>query len=34
MAQRAGVPHIPMKRPDGAFLIAKGIVRDTTEGLD
>jgi glucosamine--fructose-6-phosphate aminotransferase (isomerizing) len=33
MAQRAGITHIPMKRHDGAFLIAKGLVRDTTQGL-
>jgi len=33
MARRAGVTHIPLKRPDGAFLIAKGLVRNTTEGL-
>jgi glucosamine--fructose-6-phosphate aminotransferase (isomerizing) len=33
MAQRAGIPHIPLKRHDGAFLITKGIVRDTAQGL-
>jgi glucosamine--fructose-6-phosphate aminotransferase (isomerizing) len=33
MAHRAQVPFIPMKRHDGAFLIAKGLVRDTAEGL-
>jgi glucosamine--fructose-6-phosphate aminotransferase (isomerizing) len=33
MAQRAGITHIPLKRHDGAFLIAKGLVRDTTRGL-
>jgi glucosamine--fructose-6-phosphate aminotransferase (isomerizing) len=33
MARRAGVTHIPLKRPDGAFLIAKGLVRDSTQGL-
>ncbi|MDB5394089.1 MAG: hypothetical protein JWM91_1595 [Rhodospirillales bacterium] len=33
MAQRAGITHIPMKRHDGAFLIAKGIVRGTAQGL-
>jgi glucosamine--fructose-6-phosphate aminotransferase (isomerizing) len=33
MAQRAGITHIPLKRHDGAFLIAKGIVRDTAQGL-
>lgn len=33
MAARAGVPFIPMRRHDGTWLIAKGIVRDTTEGL-
>ena len=33
MAQRAGITHIPLKRHDGAFLIAKGLVRDSAEGL-
>ena len=33
MAQRAAIRHIPLKRADGAFLIAKGIVRDTAQGL-
>jgi glucosamine--fructose-6-phosphate aminotransferase (isomerizing) len=33
MAARAGIPYIPMRRHDGTWLIAKGIVRDTTEGL-
>jgi glucosamine--fructose-6-phosphate aminotransferase (isomerizing) len=33
MAARAGIPFIPMRRHDGTWLIAKGIVRDTTEGL-
>jgi len=33
MAARAGIAHIPMRRHDGAWLIAKGIVRDTTDGL-
>jgi glucosamine--fructose-6-phosphate aminotransferase (isomerizing) len=33
MARRAGVTHIPLKRPDGAFLIAKWLVRDSTQGL-
>jgi glucosamine--fructose-6-phosphate aminotransferase (isomerizing) len=33
MAQRAGITHIPLKRRDGAFLIAKGLVRDGAEGL-
>jgi glucosamine--fructose-6-phosphate aminotransferase (isomerizing) len=34
MARRAGITHIPLKRHDGAFLIAKGIVRDSAEGLE
>jgi glutamine---fructose-6-phosphate transaminase (isomerizing) len=33
MAARAGIPFIPMRRHDGTWLIAKGIVRDSTEGL-
>ena len=33
MAARAGIAFIPMRRHDGTWLIAKGIVRDTTEGL-
>jgi len=33
MAHRAGITHIPMKRHDGAFLIAKGIVREAAQGL-
>jgi glucosamine--fructose-6-phosphate aminotransferase (isomerizing) len=33
MAQRAGITHIPLKRHDGAFLIAKGLVRDSAQGL-
>jgi glucosamine--fructose-6-phosphate aminotransferase (isomerizing) len=39
MARRAGIARIPLytvlplKRHDGAFLIAKGIVRDTADGL-
>jgi glucosamine--fructose-6-phosphate aminotransferase (isomerizing) len=33
MARRAGVTHIPLKRHDGAFLIAGGLVRNNTEGL-
>jgi glucosamine--fructose-6-phosphate aminotransferase (isomerizing) len=38
MARRAGISRIPLytlplKRHDGAFLIAKGLVRDTAEGL-
>jgi glucosamine--fructose-6-phosphate aminotransferase (isomerizing) len=33
MAARAGIAFIPMRRHDDAWLIAKGIVRDTTEGL-
>jgi glucosamine--fructose-6-phosphate aminotransferase (isomerizing) len=34
MARRAGIQAIPLKRQDGAWLIAKGIVRETTTGLD
>jgi glucosamine--fructose-6-phosphate aminotransferase (isomerizing) len=33
MAARAGIPYIPMRRQDGTWLIAKGLVRDTDEGL-
>jgi glucosamine--fructose-6-phosphate aminotransferase (isomerizing) len=33
MAARAGIPYIPMRRHDGTWLIAKGIVRDSTQGL-
>jgi glutamine---fructose-6-phosphate transaminase (isomerizing) len=33
MAARAGVDHIPRRRIDGAWLIAKGIVRETAQGL-
>ena len=33
MAARAGVSAIPLKRRDGAWLIAKGLVRTTAEGL-
>jgi glucosamine--fructose-6-phosphate aminotransferase (isomerizing) len=33
MAARAGVAHIPLRRHDGAWLIAKGIVRERSEGL-
>ncbi len=33
MAARAGIPHIPMRRHDETWLIAKGIVRDRTQGL-
>jgi hypothetical protein len=34
MAARAGIPHIPMRRHDEAWLIAKGIVRRSAQGLD
>jgi glucosamine--fructose-6-phosphate aminotransferase (isomerizing) len=34
MAADAGVPHIPMRRHDGTWLIAKGIVRSTAAGLE
>jgi glucosamine--fructose-6-phosphate aminotransferase (isomerizing) len=34
MAARAGIPYIPMRRHDGTWLIAKGIVRDSSLGLD
>jgi glucosamine--fructose-6-phosphate aminotransferase (isomerizing) len=34
MAARAGIPYIPMRRQDGTWLIAKGIVRDSGRGLD
>jgi glucosamine--fructose-6-phosphate aminotransferase (isomerizing) len=33
MAARAGVPHIPMRRHDDAWLIAKGIMRRSAQGL-
>jgi glucosamine--fructose-6-phosphate aminotransferase (isomerizing) len=33
MAARAGIPFIPMRRHDEAWLIAKGIVRDSAQGL-
>jgi glutamine---fructose-6-phosphate transaminase (isomerizing) len=33
MAARAGIPHIPMRRHDDTWLIAKGIVRESTQGL-
>lgn len=33
MAARAGIPHIPMRRHDDTWLIAKGIVRDSAQGL-
>jgi len=33
MAVRAGVPHIPLRRVDGTWLICKGIVRDSVGGL-
>jgi glucosamine--fructose-6-phosphate aminotransferase (isomerizing) len=33
MAVRAGIAHIPLRRHDDAWLIAKGIVRNTTTGL-
>lgn len=33
MAVRAGIPHIPLRRTDGTWLICKGIVRDSTGGL-
>jgi glutamine---fructose-6-phosphate transaminase (isomerizing) len=33
MAARAGIPYIPMRRHDGTWLIAKGLVRDTNAGL-
>jgi glucosamine--fructose-6-phosphate aminotransferase (isomerizing) len=33
MAARAGVDHIPRRRVDDAWLIAKGIVRETAKGL-
>jgi glucosamine--fructose-6-phosphate aminotransferase (isomerizing) len=33
MAVRAGVPHIPLRRVDGTWLICKGIVRDSGGGL-
>jgi glucosamine--fructose-6-phosphate aminotransferase (isomerizing) len=34
MAARAGIPFIPMRRHDGTWLIAKGIVRDKIAGLE
>jgi glutamine---fructose-6-phosphate transaminase (isomerizing) len=33
MAARAGIPHIPLRRQDGTWLIAQGIVRDSAQGL-
>ena len=33
MAVRAGVPHIPLRRADGTWLICKGIVKDNSGGL-
>jgi glucosamine--fructose-6-phosphate aminotransferase (isomerizing) len=33
MAARVGVPHIPMRRHDDTWLIAKGIVRNSAQGL-
>jgi glucosamine--fructose-6-phosphate aminotransferase (isomerizing) len=33
MAARAGVDHIPRRRIDGAWLIAKGIVRESSKSL-
>ena len=33
MAARAGIPHIPLRRHDGTWLIAKGIVRESVQGL-
>jgi glucosamine--fructose-6-phosphate aminotransferase (isomerizing) len=33
MAARAGIDHIPRRRVDDAWLIAKGIVRETAKGL-
>ena len=34
MAQRAGVPRIPLSRQDDYWLIRKGLIRESTEGLD
>jgi glucosamine--fructose-6-phosphate aminotransferase (isomerizing) len=34
MAARAGIPFLPMRRHDEAWLIAKGIVRTTRTGLE
>lgn len=34
MARRAGITQIPLRRKDGAWLIAKGIVRDSASGLE
>jgi glucosamine--fructose-6-phosphate aminotransferase (isomerizing) len=33
MAARAGIDHIPRRRVDGTWLIAKGIVRETAQDL-
>ncbi len=33
MAVRAGIPHIPLRRLDGTWLICKGIVRNSVGGL-
>lgn len=33
MAARAGIAHIPLRRHDETWLIAKGIVRDSSRGL-
>jgi len=34
MAVRAGIPHIPLRRHDGTWLICKGIVRERVGGLN
>jgi glucosamine--fructose-6-phosphate aminotransferase (isomerizing) len=34
MAGRAGITRIPLRRQDSAWLIAKGIVRDSAAGLE
>lgn len=34
MAARAGIPFIPMRRHDETWLIAKGIVRESAQGLE
>jgi glucosamine--fructose-6-phosphate aminotransferase (isomerizing) len=34
MAARAGIPFIPMRREDGTWLITKGVVRQSSHGLD
>jgi glucosamine--fructose-6-phosphate aminotransferase (isomerizing) len=34
LAARAGIAHIPLRRTDGTWLIAQGIVRESVQGLN